>query len=139
MSYPENCIRGITHQGQLLHEDQARASISLFEFGEDKPTSNGWLCESVNWKDHDEAVNLILSQTKVDGELQFKEGYALIPRNDLDRIKKKYQFLNYERAIQPNNPYHGNLLLKPNLQKSTKRLICGLLADASSIIRRVVS
>ena len=71
-------------------------------------------------------------------ELQFKAGAAELDRADLTRILKIHfigKNLKYERRPTKSNKYHGNILVKDNLNKQIKRIIkCSLSSLATEII-----
>lgn len=80
------------------------------------------------------AIDFTLRQTKDDGSLQFKVGVAVLPRFELNKIRKRHaDFFEYERARTENNIYHGNLLLKADIRKERKTMIRAKLADISEI------
>jgi len=138
MLYPDNCIKGIPNDDCLeTFGDSVVANVKLFCFPRDRCRSDGWIEESVNWMDDEKALPFTLRQTKVTGELHFKAGVAIVPRTELDRVKKKYQgHLHYERAELEANLYHGNVLLKGGIAKHLMGQIRALLADAAQVMRR---
>jgi len=139
MPYPDNCIKGIPNANCLL-DDGAIASLTLFAFHGDRSRSDGWIEESINWMDDEHAIDATLAQTK-DGDFQLKVGVALIPRSELDKLKKRTGTgsFDYERARLPDNDYHGNLLLKEDVEKTLKTMIRSALALAAEIIPRAES
>ncbi|MCJ7506104.1 hypothetical protein MUP05_06510 [Candidatus Bathyarchaeota archaeon] len=89
--------------------------------------------------DDDSVIDFTLRQTKDNGEQRFKVGVAILPRSELDKIKKRHfltQPLEYERAATQENPYHGNLLLKGEIASQVKNMIRHTLALACKIIPR---
>lgn len=136
MQEPEKCIRGILNPG-FIDEDGV-ANIGLFQFRKREP-SDDWLEASINWMDDKKAIGFTLNQTKDNGEFKFKVGIAILPRSDLDRIKKRHGIaghFKYKRASSQDNRYHGNLLLKNDILTVRKRMVCNLLAFYSQIHRR---
>jgi len=142
--YPEECIRGVSDSNNLS-ENNTAIFASVFEFGQNH-CNDGWIEESINWKDDKRAVNFTLKQKKR-GENQFQYiAVAIIPRDVLDDIKKKYIFSNsfdYERSpikkvnpLEKVNPYHGNLLMKKETERRLKTIIKSTLAYNSKIIMR---
>ena len=131
MSYPDNCIRGISDPHCLL-EGGTVVSLHLFNF-QKSPNNNGWSKESINWMDDEKALDFTLNQEKNE-RLQFKVGAAILPRADIDRINKRHSQtrpLSYERKpIENVNPYHGNLLLKDDIGNPEKTMIRVQLAIA---------
>lgn len=138
MAYPDNCIKGIPNDSCLeVVSDGVVANVTLFPFHKDRRRADGWIEESVNWMDNATAVPFTLAQTKQGGEIQFKVGVGILPRADLDRVKRRYRgHLEYERAPLKANSYHGNILLKADISKHLMNQIRALLADASQVIRR---
>ncbi|MBC8465712.1 MAG: hypothetical protein ISS57_14510 [Anaerolineales bacterium] len=136
MSYPNNCFRGIPNDTYII-EDGTAASF-LFYFKDEDVRSDGWIEQSINWEDDDLSIKIILGQTKKNGEIQFKEGVAKLPRNEIDRLIKQPSvngILSYERQPLVNNPYHGNLLLQSDTPKLTmKKIAAGLALVVSEII-----
>jgi len=137
MTFPDNCLRGITTLDQL--EEGNSVSSSAFNFS-DLIRDDGWRDLSINWHDDEGAVQVLLSQKKTNGEIQFKVGYAVIPREELDHLIKQPMvngMLTYERHQIDNNPYHGNILVNGNLPKPTiRKLQAGLALLVSAVFRR---
>jgi hypothetical protein len=137
MSFPDNLIRGIPNS-TYLNSDGSVGS-HLFYFNEGTVRNDGWTDLSVNWEDRDSVVEFTLNQRKDDKDLQFKGGVTVIPREEVDRLNNRpivKGLLSYERQPTPDNPYHGNILLRVNTPKPTMKLIAGGLALA---ISRVVT
>ena len=133
MQYPEKCIRGIL-KPDFIDKDGV-ANINLFQFRKREPV-DGWCESSISWMDDDKAIGLTLNQTKLNGELRYELGIAILPRSDLDRIKKRHGFANcfdYERAPIEDNRYHGNLLLKDDVLPTRKKMARHLLAFYAQI------
>ncbi|MBN2132808.1 MAG: hypothetical protein JW741_25130 [Sedimentisphaerales bacterium] len=86
--------------------------------------------------DDENAIPFTLNQTKDNGSLQFKVGIAILSRRSLDRIKKDAVFagfLDYERDQLETNPYHGNLLLKKDIDPRKKTSLRFKLAHAAKV------
>jgi hypothetical protein len=135
MPFPENCIRGIPNK-TFLYDDETVAA-HLFDFKQRDARDDGLTEQSINWEDDTQAVEFTLSQTKEDGDRQFKAGVAIVPRSEIDRINKLPGIggdLSYERQPLAGNPYHGNLLLPTDTSKKKMRMIAGSLALAVSTI-----
>lgn len=137
MTFPDNCLRGISALDQL--EEGNSVSSSAFNFS-DSIRDDGWRDLSINWHDNEEAIQVLLSQKKVNGEIQFKVGYAVIPREELDHLIKQPTvngMLSYERHNIDDNPYHGNIMVRGNLPKPTiRKLQAGLALLVSAVFRR---
>lgn len=138
MCYPPNCLKGIP-KGDFVLDGGEGVAYHLFEFRKNPERQDGLKEDSVNWEDDDKAAEFTLNQKKADGELQFVQGVAVIPREEIDRLNQRPSInglISYERARLDTNPYHGNLLVKVTLHKHTERLIQAGLALAVSEIRR---
>lgn len=125
-SFPDRFFRGIPNNtfknGILLSE-----SFKLGEVREDG------FCEiSITWDDAPEALDILMSQiSERTNDYQFKDGIAEINRKEFDEGMKPHIFnkhLSYERSPLEGNRYHGNLLVKNELDKQMKTLIKSQLA-----------
>lgn len=136
---PNECIRGISNPDCLVRvQGRFFADTTLFCFHESCSQGDGWVKESVNWRDDENVVGFMFAQKK-DGEPQFKGGIAIIPLSELDRIKKRFPddgHFDYERDPIDVNPYHGNLLLSKNIGKPLKNMVRAALALAADIYTR---
>jgi hypothetical protein len=125
MTYPEEWLRGISNPSFL--DQEGRLLASSFQF--DKEQRHDGFCEcSINWYDDEEALKLLMNQRKQGDEqtYQFKVGAAILSRSKLDNLINGPNCkgaLKYERAQITGNHYHGNLLLKTNLEKQTDTMI----------------
>ena len=136
MEYPDHCIRGILNPTLLLEEDLL--SLGAFDFLKGDRKDN-WKEASINWMDDECAIDFTFKQTKDSGELKFKAGIAILPRSELDRIKKNYKFIgnfDYERKLENDNDYHGNLLLNAKISNYKRDVIRNLLVFAAKIVKR---
>ena len=131
MSFPDNCIRGITSEDFLV--DDETVGSHLFYFKMEDARDDGWMEQSINWEDDASVIEFTLNQRKENGEIKFKVGVAIIPREGIDRLKKfpnVREKISYERQSLESNPYHGNILLKENVPKHIMKMIAGSLALA---------
>jgi hypothetical protein len=136
--YPETCLRGVPHTGCLC-EDGTMAHFTLFPFSDDESRASEWIDESINWMDDGGAIDVLLNQKKENGELQFRVGIAMLPRAELDRLKRVHRLndrFNYERREIEGNPYHGNLRLRRDVQNPLKGMFRSALAIACTIKKR---
>jgi len=136
MQYPDHCIRGILNPALLLEDDML--SLGTFDFRKGN-RKDDWIEASINWMDDEYAIDFTFKQTKKSGELKYGVGIAILPRSELDRIKKNYKFIgyfDYERAKIEGNDYHGNLLLKDKISKYKRDVIRNLLVFAANIVKR---
>lgn len=137
MSFPDNCVRGIPNRKDFLNDDGTVRS-HLFRFKEGIAGVDGWDELSINWEDDDCVIEFTLSQRKADGGFQFKGGAVVIPRPEVDRLNNRPTIkgcLSYERQPLCDNPYHGNVLLRANTSKPTRRLIeAGFALAVSRIV-----
>ena len=63
--------------------------------------------------------------------MQFKEGAAILSREEFDRLIRKPALrgnLFYERSEIEGNKYHGNLLLKQSVTKKVMQKIAANIA-----------
>ena len=130
MSYPENCLRGISSPNFII---QGMVGSGAFLF-DDKNRQDGWAECSVNWQDNDGVVDFTLSQTNPDGSSKFKGGALSIPLSELDRLKTLPSIsgvLSYEREQIDGNIYHGNILLISGTGSPVKNAVLANLALAS--------
>jgi hypothetical protein len=137
MAFPNTCLRGIPNNSYLVEDGSVGAHLFHFE---DKPRGDGWIEQSINWEDNDGALEMILTQRKENGELQFRTGAVRIPRDELDRLSRQPTInglFSYERNPLESNSYHGNLLLRSSIPKPTMRKIAaGIALAVSEIIKR---
>jgi len=128
MPFPDNCIRGIFNSNCLL-EGSNIATLTLYEFHRNPNRAGGWNEASINWMDDEQAIDFTLKQTNDEGELKFEVGIAILPRIELDKLRKVHtNFFDYERQRIQDSDYHGNLLLRDETSKTRKTLIRAALA-----------
>lgn len=132
MDFPEFLLRGLSDSSCLDPEN--RVSTSLFIF-KDCSREDGFNEASITWFDDNEAFNVLWNQTKGGEccELQFRTGVAKLRKDIIDILKKTRNavgLLDYERAPNENNNFHGNILLKKDIDKKISRTISGSLAMA---------
>lgn len=136
MPFPDKCIRGIPNSSFVV-EDGSIGS-HLFHFKNEHRREDGWIEQSINREDDENAIEFTLNQKKEDGRVQFMAGVVLIPREEIDRLNRRPTVngvLSYERQPLENNPCHGNILLSENVPKHTmKKLAAGLALAVSKII-----
>lgn len=136
MSYPENAIKGIPDNSFLIADGSVGSH--LFYFKSEHARDDGWIEQSINWEDDESVLGFTLSQTKEKGEIQFKAGAAILPRQEIDRLNNRPTIkglLSYERQPLDNNSYHGNILLKVHVPKPTmKKIAAGLALAVSKVV-----
>ena len=139
MLYPDNSIKGIPNNDFIVKADGSVGS-HFFHWKPEHARDDGWTEQSINWQDDESVVEFTLSQTKDNGELQFKAGVAIVPRSEIDRLSNLpsvQRLISYERQEYEWNPYHGNILLSSKVPKQTMRKIAASLAlSVSAVIRR---
>jgi len=137
MLYPEGCLRGLSVIDHVLEDGSV--STAAFNFSE-VTRGDGWKELSINWDDDENSKETLLNQRKENGEFQFKVGYAVVPRSELDHLIHQPTVngtLSYERSPLENNKYHGNILLKGTLTKPTiRKLQAGLALIVSRVVQR---
>jgi hypothetical protein len=127
MEFPDEFLRGISIE--QCFEDEGTISSSIFSFSNARSAESrgdGFIEESINWKDDEQALQILLDQRKEDGSIQFKKGVAVLCKHSLETLTKNqtiYPNLAYERREIPGNLYHGNILLSHNLSPSKRRRI----------------
>ena len=138
MTFPSTFLRGIPDSTFVLED--GTVATHLFYFNEEHSRNDDWIEQSINWEDNPTALEVIFNQRKENGELQFKTGVTRIPREEIDRLSRQPTvtgMLTYERSPFEHNPYHGNLLLRSNVQKPTmKKIAAGIALAVSDIIYR---
>lgn len=134
---PEEFLRGISNKDYIKNGHVMQAAFQFDEVGRDDNMKEA----SINWLDDDGAITIAMNQRKENGRLQFVAGIA---RLDLSRVKLILASLpeglfSYERAPNPENNYHGNLLVSNNADKQMRLMISnGLaLAAGSNIIKQI--
>ena len=135
MDFPARCLRGIPNTSQEFLYPDGTVTPAVFQFMD---RDEEWMDLSINWEDDNGASETLLNQTKQDGEIQFKAGYAIIPREEIDHYSRQPAILgalSYDRKPLDNNIYHGNILLLRNIPKLKKRTVQAVLA---SIVSEVV-
>ena len=127
-SYPNSFYRGITEQyyknGYLLPES--------FHIDKETGRRDGYDEISITWNDEANSFVVIASQlNERTGILQFPAGIAEIQKDEFeDRMRPHLIIKNisYERAPLENNKYHGNILLRADLDKTMRTMIKSQLA-----------
>jgi len=131
MSYPEEFLKGIPNQNYIGDDDGPTSDLFYFQKRSDYTRCDGFLEESINWRDDIGADDSLFSQCKSDGSKQFKSGAAILCRIELDRIIDKpfiKNKLSYERRIVGSNRYHGNLLLREEVKPREMKKIAATIA-----------
>jgi hypothetical protein len=140
--YPDEALRGIPNEGFIGDDNYPTSELFYFKKRDNQPERvDGFLEESIYWRDDEAALTCLFDQKKEDGSIQFKAGAAVLSRIELDHLMNKpilKQQLSYERRVIPNNKYHGNLLLKINVTKPVMKKIAASIATLciSEIIRK---
>ena len=116
--YPETFYRGISKSHFI--DCYQHPTLEAFVF--DDIREDGFSEMSISWNDSEEALNVLLSQKKEGGSLQFEGGAVELPFPKLKQITLAYinlgQF-SYERKATDDNIFHGNLLIKQNFPEKT--------------------
>lgn len=141
MDFPLNCIKGVKHSSLFCPDGSPSADLFFVDLR--YPRDDGWIEQSINWEDDNSVIDFTLNQKKEDGEIRFKAGVVIIPRNEIDLLSRQptiIDTLSYERKKDPDyaeNPYHGNILLKSSVNKQTmKKIAAGLALAVSKVIRQ---
>jgi hypothetical protein len=142
--YAREFFRGVSLREHLNEDLSARASV--FTFDEKRTASQRTDSneeESINWNDDQNALNFTLNQKKKNSDTYMFIGVITLRRKDIDYIRKLptiRDILSYERKNDEDNPeniYHGNLLLRKDTPKHIKASIKGTIAThcARAIMR----
>ncbi len=81
--------------------------------------NEGWSEASINWEDDDQAVAFTRSQKNARGLLH-QHGVGRLAVVDIEKCKslttvaERLAFERRQDPEQPDNPYHGNLLIEPS-------------------------
>lgn len=127
-SYPKSFYRGISEQnykdGYLLPE--------TFHIDTETGRCDGFSEISITWNDKEDSFSVIASQlNERTGALQFPAGIAEIQKIEFEERMRPHLVVKnmaYERAPVENNKYHGNILLKANLDRTMRTMIKAQLA-----------
>ena len=130
---PANSIIGIKSEGYVF--DYQRSSVSSeaidFKTNPDRIPDDEMLEQSINWEDDQTVREFTLNQRRIEGEIKFKGGIAILPKVNLERILNLPCFkdiLDCERNELQDNSYHGNLLLKSSTDKRLKNQLRSTIA-----------
>lgn len=121
------------------------ATGAMFQFHQKEDgRQDGWIEESINWRDDEEAISFTLNAKRDDDTPKYKIGIAVLPRYHLDWIGKTYgrSVFAYERNPLPDNSYHGNLLLGSLIEeggKPLKKQISEVLASHAEVQLREIA
>ena len=130
---PESCLRGVPSSDRVL-DNGVVASHNFYFVGADRSDKRHEM--SINWEDDDGALRFTLRQER-EGKRQFRMGGVRIERKELDRLNHKPVAdgcLSYERAEEPDNLYHGNLLIEGSVPKPRMKQIAAHIANEASRI-----
>lgn len=125
--YPNEFWRGISSKDFIL---EGRVLPDAFQF-DDCGRTDGFKELSINWNDDDNALDVLLSQRKSNGKLQFSAGVTQLKLSDVKQNLLAYILRNefaYERRKIEGNDYHGNLLISEKLPKKLRSLVSNSLA-----------
>ncbi len=133
--FPQNYIRGITSKTHIDAQDKLKNDAfslkpSLLHYGYNEA--------SINWEDSSDVKAFSLNQKKASGENMFEEGIAILRTDILNLCEKCHgsDVIFHSRDILPDNPYHGNILIKDNLDRVKKVMILNQILLGSEVIRR---
>jgi len=127
LSYPENCLRGISSK-DCVKNNKPRAH--LFYFHDRDKREDGKIEQSITWEDDENSIKVLSNQKKDNGEIQFKFGIVRIPLANITRINTFPQVngaISYERDPIEGNCYHGNLLISADTDSDVKLAIAATL------------
>lgn len=130
LGYPISFYRGLANK-DFISNGQVLASAFQFD---DKIREDGYKELSINWDDDDNSLNILLTQRKDNGKIQFVAGAAKLDLQRVNLILNEHinnGNFKYERRQLPQNKYHGNLLLCGTVNKQIRSLISHGLALAA--------
>jgi hypothetical protein len=134
--FPDSCIRGIPNEDFIIRENAVASHLFNFK---DEHYRKGWLEQSINWNDEEQAIDFTLNQLK-NGVIKYKYGVAIVSRFKLDDLNRTLAIqgsLLYERNALEDNKYHGNILLNASVPKPLRRMVAsGIALAVEAIIKR---
>ena len=131
MDLPDIFYRGITVNP--WESEHGMILIAVFNPGE--VNTKGWKEISVNWELDMDVVKFTLQRKKDSGEYRYNPGILKLSMNKVSEwldYSGTLKYVDFElKADQddPENFYHGNVLLQGDLAKGDERLIKGALAS----------
>ena len=132
MDFPAEFLRGVPNNDFIEEEGNPASNLFTFEKKKNDPDAQEvFFEESINWNDDKEAHEKIFNQKKEDGKFQFNYGVVVLCRHELDRLISNQTVgpdLAYERYPIDDNIYHGNILLKAEIEKKKKRRVAAAIA-----------
>jgi hypothetical protein len=136
--YPAACLRGI-RIGKWIIDDGVGGKVltaDAFQFEEaarEGLPHTGWLEVSINWEDDANAIDFTRGQKSAKGLPINQHGVGRISLVDLTlcrtlmRMTETFTFERRRDAAQPDNPYHGNFLVAPDVPTAFHRQLAGAL------------
>lgn len=97
----------------------------------------GWLETSVNWDDDKCSVTFTRAQRSAAGNILNPHGVARLRLSDLQnccKVTRVESLLNYERAVEDRNSYHGNILFSRDVPKQVLRMIAGTIGLVCEVV-----
>lgn len=129
---PESFFRGFS-SGEIF-SSEGIVLPGAFDF---KAVQNRkYLEASINWNDDRHSLRILCEQRseKQNNDFQFKYGYSELSLSAVLMLLKPYSaYFGHERAPLKGNPYHGNLLVRSDLSKQSRRMISNSLAAIASL------
>ena len=143
--FPPSCLRGIRLEkwtvddglgGKILageaykFEESARAGLP----------QEGWREVSINWEDDAQAVEFTRRQRSTKGMPLNQHGVGRLAVSDIEQCRmliRVTETFAYERRAdpeQPENRYHGNLLLAPEVPVAFQRALAGALGVLTRVV-----
>lgn len=142
--YPETFYRGLSTKDCLSGKYITEMAFRFDSLGHNPERTDDYRELSVNWNDDSKSLDTLLNQRKPGKEdKQFSVGYVIMSLKEVRkalRIQIGNGDFSYERrpvAADPDadieaNPYHGNLLMKGNLDKNATKIIQCTLANIAT-------
>lgn len=143
VGYPATCLRGIRLGKWIVKgPDGSVLAGTAYEFEPSARTGlphECWREASINWEDDEKAVDFTRRQRNAKGLLH-QHGVGRLSVTDIELCRSLIRVaerLGLERRAdpdQPENPYHGNLLLDPEVPIAFQRQLAGALGLATSVV-----
>ena len=138
-NFPDFFYRGLSNKNFI--NNNKCPTIEAFSFDKNI-REDGYREMSINWETSKEALDVLFKQKKSDGRIQFSAGAVKMNFSLLKSVTSQFVVLgkfNYEKREVSGNPYHGNLLFKPDqkdttLAKQDESMIRNTLAMIASTI-----
>lgn len=143
--FPPTCLRGIRLEKWIVDDGLGGKVLAgeAFKFDESARAAlpnEGWREVSINWEDDAEAVEFTRRQRSARGMPLNQHGVGRLAVADMEQCRALIRMTDsftYERRAdpeQPDNRYHGNLLLAPEVPPAFQRQLAGALGLLTRLV-----